>query len=71
MTTLTPQRIADLKAIIAKKYGIDQLYDGFWVVVDNSLRPINDNDHFEELDAEAEMEAIIQDEVKAAMEEME
>jgi len=74
MTTLTPQQIADLKASIAAKYqviGPDDRTCRWWVGEIHTWEPLTENEHGSSLDAEAELEAIIQDELKAAIEEME
>lgn len=69
MTTLFPTQVADLRRKIEAKYTIAQDDSGLWFVVNpNTWDEPSGNDHEHEQDAEAEMEAIIQDEVKAAME---
>jgi hypothetical protein len=71
MTTLTPQQVADLKAKIANKYAVMEDDGGWFVGYEKTWNPASEANHFSYVDAEAEMDAIIQDELKAAMEEME
>ena len=69
MTTLTPEQVADLRRKIEAKYQVCECVYGDWMVLDtHSWNEVSGNDHDDPLDAEAEMEAIIQDEVAAAME---
>lgn len=69
MTTFTPTQVADLRRKIEAKYIVFEDDEGLWFVADaKDMGPITTEDHDDPLDAEAEMEAIIQDEVKAATE---
>ena len=74
MTQLSPEQVADLRRKIEARYVVldydfkDGSDPAWMVAYADSLIPINDNDHDDPLDAEAEMEAIIQDEIAATME---
>jgi len=72
MTTLNAEQVAELRAKIAAKYMVTEIKSGGpYCVAFRGGWAAAMTDHDDPLDAEAEMEAIIQDEVKAAIEEAE
>jgi hypothetical protein len=68
MVTPSPEKIASLKAKIAAKYQVYQWDQGDFSVFDKGFEPISGNCHDDPLDAEAEMEAIIQTDLEAELE---